>query len=71
MTDKPIRVKDFECWNMSVSMLWGRTPKVEMICGYCNHYFTKRFSFYEMRHGNPKVMCPHCYTVNYVPIVVS
>lgn len=48
MNNKPIRVKDFECWNMSVSMLWGRTPKIEMICGHCNHYFARRFSAHEM-----------------------
>jgi hypothetical protein len=68
---KPIKVKYFEMWNMSISMLFGKTPKVHMVCGKCSHYFSKRFNFSDFRDGNPKTLCPNCYTVNYVPIVIK
>lgn len=69
---KPVRVKDFETWNTSLSFLFGRTPKVTMICGKCSNAFSKRFQSIDFS-GNkyPHAMCPSCHTVNYVPITIE
>lgn len=66
-----VRVKDFECWSTSISFLFGKTPKVNMICGHCSSYFSKRFTPTDFRNGYPHAMCPTCTTVNYVPLTVS
>jgi hypothetical protein len=66
---KTIRVKDFEMWNMSISLLWGKSPKVSLICGKCSYTFSKRFELIALKHRNPKVLCPCCNTRNYIPIV--
>jgi hypothetical protein len=68
---KPIMVKNFECWNMSISMLWGKTPKVSMLCGKCYYSFSRRFEPIDFRNGYPKALCPSCSAVNYVPITVG
>jgi hypothetical protein len=66
-----VEVKYFEAWNTSISMLFSKTPKIHMICGKCDYPFSKRFDFKDFRNGYPRVMCPNCYTVNYVPIVIE
>lgn len=68
---KAIQVKYFEMWNTSITMLWGKSPKVNMVCGKCHFHFSKRFEPFDFRSGYPKVMCPSCHTVNYVPIQIQ
>lgn len=68
---KPIQVKDFDGWNMSISTLWGKSPKITMVCGKCSYTFSRRFESIDFRIGYPKAMCPNCRTINYVPITVS
>lgn len=63
-----VRCKNFQCWNMSPSMLFGKSPKVKIICGKCGKYFSERFT---MPNGNlkyPKTICPYCNTINEIPI---
>jgi hypothetical protein len=66
-----IRVKNFSAYNTSISFLWGKTPKVDMECGNCSYFFSKRFEPVDFRNGHPKAMCPSCSTVNYVPLSVN
>jgi hypothetical protein len=69
---KPIRVKNFECWNMSFSVLFGKSPKVKMICGKCDNFFSKRFTSIEFTYnGMPVTRCPECRTKNYVPLTIG
>lgn len=63
-----VRVKNFECWNMSISTLFGKSPKVNMLCGKCLYHFSRRFEPMDFRNGHPKAVCPNCSTLNYVPI---
>lgn len=67
----PVRVKHFSMWETSISMIWGKTPKVFMVCGSCSYSFSQRFSPIDFKSGHPKVLCPNCQTVNYVPIYVK
>jgi hypothetical protein len=74
MCSDPIQVRDFECWNMSLSMLFGKTPKVTMSCGKCRHIWSKRFTGMDFRNGyknRPVSICPRCNTSNYVPMAIS
>ena len=66
-----IRVKNYEMWNTSITTLVGVSPKVNMVCGSCSYYFSKRFPISETAAGNPKAICPACGIVNYVPIMSS
>lgn len=68
---KPICVADFQMWNTSISMLWGKSPKVNMLCGNCHYSFSKRFEPIDFKNGYPKALCPNCSKVNYVPITVN
>lgn len=66
-----VRVKDFTCWSTSISFLFGKTPKVTMICGKCSHQFSKRFAPSDFRNGYPKAMCSNCLEINEVPLRVE
>lgn len=66
-----VTVKYYEMWNTSITMLWGKSPKVRMICGNCDYSFSKRFEPIDFRTGYPKALCPCCHTLNTVPIMVS
>jgi hypothetical protein len=68
---KEVQVKCFEMWKTSISILWGKSPKVNMICGECFYPFARRFDFADFRNGYPRTVCPDCHTVNYVPIVMK
>ena len=63
-----VRVKAYESWNMSVSQFFGKSPRVDMICGNCHYGFSKRFNVIDFDHGFPQAICPSCRKVNYVPM---
>lgn len=65
-----VRVKAYSTFESSISFLFGKTPKVSMLCGSCSFQFSKRFSPIDFKNGHPHAMCPKCHTVNYVPISV-
>lgn len=66
-----VRVSSYECWDTSISLLWGKTPKVNMVCGKCKYHFSTIFSPIDFRKGHPQIMCPSCKTINYVPIYIK
>ncbi|MEM4994916.1 hypothetical protein WKH56_20340 [Priestia sp. SB1] len=66
-----IRVKAYSMWNTSISTLFGKSPKVKMMCGNCEYVFSKRFEPIHFYKGYPKTLCPSCSRLNYVPIVVN
>lgn len=53
---------------MSIAQLWGKTPKVDIVCGNCNYSFSKRFDVSECEGQNPCVMCSKCGEINSVPV---
>lgn len=66
-----VTVKAFESWNMSLSTLFGKTPKIKMLCGNCTGYFSRRFDVYEVNRRFPRAVCPHCGVVNKVPMKIE
>lgn len=68
---KEVRVKHFEMWNMSASMIFGKSPKCTMMCGSCSIIFKKRFSPMDFKNKYPKALCPSCNTVNEIPITIQ
>lgn len=59
-----VNVKALEMWNMSISMLAGKSPKIRYKCGKCRRYNSTRISLQAVKAGNPYVVCAHCGTVN-------
>lgn len=55
-----VTAKWVECWNMSISMLWGKCPKMTIVCGNCYHTFTDR----PPMSNHITSVCPACKEVN-------
>jgi len=59
-----VNVKKLQMWNMSLSMLFGKSPKINYICGKCDSYNETRISMNAVRMGKPYVVCSHCGEIN-------
>lgn len=59
-----VKVKDLEMWNLSLSMLFGKSPKIKYICGKCNRYNETRISTSAVEMGYPYVICLYCGETN-------
>jgi phage FluMu protein Com len=59
-----VKVKDLSMWNLSLSMLFGKSPKIRYICGKCNMYNETRISTTAVELGRPYVKCSHCGEIN-------
>lgn len=64
-----VRARDFNGWNMSVSMIFGKSPKLDIQCGKCGKWFSRRFDLEEF--PDPVTKCDYCRTVNMIPIKYS
>jgi hypothetical protein len=70
---KTVEPYDFSTWNMSpLAQLFGKSPKVKILCGNCKGYFTERFDMAEFRNRRkPQATCPHCKAINQMPFTMS
>jgi DNA-directed RNA polymerase subunit RPC12/RpoP len=59
-----VKVKDLSMLNVSLSMLFGKSPKIKYICGKCNGYNETRISTSSVEMGYPYVICSHCGETN-------
>lgn len=59
-----VKVRKLEMWNMSLSMLVGKSPKIKFICGKCNSYNEARISLDAIRCKKPYVLCFRCGEIN-------
>ena len=66
-----VKVKRLEMWNMSVAMIFGKSPKIKYICGKCNCYNEARIPVDAVKMGRPYVICNHCGEVNDTCLVLS
>lgn len=66
---KEVEVKGFGGFTTSITTLWGKTPKINMMCGKCEYVFSKRFHTFECIEQYPRTKCPDCSTTNFVPII--
>lgn len=66
-----IRAKCFEMYNMSLSMLFGKSPKIKYICGKCGKYNKTRISVNAVKLKAPYTRCQSCGVTNLIPIVIE
>ncbi|MHB9921701.1 peptidoglycan-binding protein [Clostridium botulinum] len=59
-----VDVRALEMWNISISMLGGKSPKIKYICGECGTYNETRISLNAVKSGKPYVVCAYCGEVN-------
>lgn len=59
-----VNVKNLEMWNMSLSMLLGKSPKIKYACGECGMYNETRIFLNSVRLGCPYVKCSLCGEIN-------
>lgn len=71
MSNKVVTCKNAEMWNKSISMFFNRTPKIDIWCGECGHYFSRRFSLDEIDSDGVYAICPECKAINNIPIKFS
>lgn len=59
-----VRVAYLHLLNMSISMLWGQSPKITYQCGCCGCVDTTRIPLDAIELGAPYIKCPYCGTIN-------
>ena len=63
-----VRCKQAEMFNMSVSMLFGMSPKVHFQCGNCGRWSVGRGNIqYVNRNGGLYIPCQCCGETNKIP----
>lgn len=65
-----VKCRKFQYWTMSIAQLFGRTPKIEFICGECGKYNSKRAYTANCRNG-VELTCDSCGTINELPICMK
>jgi uncharacterized Zn finger protein len=63
-----VTVKSLQMLNLSLTMLFGKSPKIHYICGKCDSYNEARIS---VKMGRPYVTCSHCGEVNDTKLVLE
>jgi DNA-directed RNA polymerase subunit RPC12/RpoP len=66
-----VTVKKLQMWNMSFSMLFGKSPKINYICGKCDSYNETRIPMNAVRMEKPYVVCSYCGEVNDTKITLE
>lgn len=66
-----VECRDFNMWNMSLSMLIGKSPKVSFLCGKCDGFNEGRIPMGAVRCGRPWLTCMHCGETNYIPVQIG
>lgn len=65
---KMVNCKDAILWNFSLSMLFGKSPKITFLCGNCGKYNYGRISMKAIQNHKPYMICEHCGEVNNIQI---
>ena len=63
-----VKCKNFSMWSMSLSQLFGYSPKINFICGKCDSYNEERIPMQAIILERPYVKCKNCNEINYIPI---
>lgn len=59
-----VRAREVMGWSWSVSVLAGKSPKIDVQCGSCGRWHSTRMSVEAVKRGNSYVVCPYCGEVN-------
>ena len=68
---KIVNCLEFQMYSMSISQLFGRSPKISYICGYCRNYQEGRISMKAIEWDSPYIECKNCFTLNKIPISIK
>lgn len=66
-----VECKNFNMWSMSLSQLFGYSPKINFICGNCDSYNEARIPIAAIKLDKPYVKCKNCEEINYIPIEIN
>ena len=67
MENKIVIPLRFHCWNMTFMQIFGKGPKVTIVCGNCMETFSKRIFMVD----HPTVRCPYCQVINVIPLIIE
>lgn len=63
-----VKAKHYELWNMSLSMIFGVSPKVVFQCGACSNWSSGRGNTATInRNGGLLISCDCCGETNKIP----
>lgn len=63
-----VKAKQYQMWNMSISMLFGASPRVDFKCGACGNWSSGRGSTANInRNGGLFIACQCCGETNKIP----
>lgn len=57
----------FEGYSISLAQIFGKGPMFHVTCGDCRGSFSQRIPMVD----NPGLKCPHCSTINIMPLVIG
>lgn len=66
-----VQVRNLMMRNMSLSMLFNKSPKIKYVCGKCDSYNETRISLNAVRLGRPYVTCEYCNEINDTMLTLS
>lgn len=66
-----VNVRDLTMWNMSLSMLVNKSPKIKYICGKCGSYNETRISVTAIKLNRPYVVCACCGEINNTGLTIN
>ena len=66
-----VRCKCFSMFDMSLSTLFGESPKIKYICGNCEGHNETRIPVESIEYGRPYTRCKFCGTTNVIPIHIE
>jgi uncharacterized Zn finger protein len=59
-----VRARNISGFSVSLSMIFGQSPKITYNCGACGHTNSARMSLEALQRGKPYVVCAKCGEVN-------
>ena len=69
--NKVVTCESYRMLNMSLSTLFGKTPKIDYTCGECGAFNSTRLPVESVRIGRPYTICRFCGTTNKIPIILT
>lgn len=60
-----VNAKSVSGFNMSISMLFGKSPLLTIVCGNCQYTFQTRTPTIDYA----KALCPACNCLNKLPLI--
>ena len=66
-----VECENFSMLNMSLSMIFGKSPKIKYLCGKCGRYNEGRLNISEIYWEVPYLDCKYCGTTNKIPITID